>query len=98
MFAWRATNPAELARQADPAGTMAGTFILQACALPGRVVVAAWGRHGMLRGPGAAVTRMLDAAGVRLMCLGTTKGGQPLHLSRLPAAARPIPYEPPAAC
>jgi hypothetical protein len=96
MFAWRATDPAELARQADPVGALADAFILQACAEPGRVVVAAWGRHGTLRGRGATVTRMLEAAGVRLMCLGTTKGGQPLHPSRLPTAARLVPYEPSA--
>jgi hypothetical protein len=96
MFAWRATDPAELARQADPAGALADAFILQACTVPGRIVVAAWGCHGTLRGRAAEVTRMLAAEGVRLMCLGTTKGGQPLHPSRLPTAARPIPYEPPA--
>jgi hypothetical protein len=94
LFAWRATDPAELARQPDPVGELNDAFILQACTAPGRVVVAAWGCHGTLCGRDAAVTRMLATEGVRLMCLGTTKGGQPLHPSRLPAAAQLIPYEP----
>jgi hypothetical protein len=93
MFAWRSPGLAELARQADPVGELNDAFISQAC-VPGRVVVAAWGCHGALYGRGAAVARALAAQGVRLMCLGTTKGGQLLHPSRLPAAARLIPYEP----
>jgi hypothetical protein len=92
MFAWRSTDPAELTRQADPVGELNDAFILQAC-VPGRVVVAAWGRPGALYGRGAVVARTLAARGVWLMCLGTTKAGQPLHPSRLPAAARLIPYQ-----
>lgn len=94
LFAWRSTSPAELARQLDPVGELNDAFILRACTVPARVVVAAWGCHGTLDGRGAVVRRMLSGAGVQLMCLGTTKGGQPWHPSRLPAAARLTPYKP----
>jgi hypothetical protein len=93
MFAWRATDPAELGRQLDPVGELNDAFILQACTAPG-VVVVAWGGHGTRHARGDAVTRMLAAEGVSLMCLGITRQGQPLHPSRLPAAARLNPYEP----
>jgi hypothetical protein len=88
-------HPAWLSWPGKPIRSVSLTtrFISQAC-VPGRVVVAAWGCHGALYGRGAAVARALAAQGVRLMCLGTTKGGQLLHPSRLPAAARLIPYEP----
>lgn len=91
LFAWRATDPAELADLDDPIGDLDDAFILNACQ-PGRMVVAAWGANGALRGRAAEVAAMLAAAGVRLHCLGTTQAGQPLHPSRLPAAARLIPW------
>lgn len=94
LFAWRATDPAELARQANPAGALDDAFLLGACTVPGRVVIAAWGNHGTLHGRAAAVTRMLAVHDVSLMCLGTTGTGQPRHPSRLPAVARLVRYEP----
>jgi hypothetical protein len=97
MFAWRSTSPAELARQADPVGPLNDAFILSACSVPGRKVILAWGAHGRLRGRGGQVAAMLAAVGVDLFCLGTTRGGQPLHPSRLAATIRPVPYETSAA-
>ena len=97
MFAWQSTDPAELARQLDPVGELNDAFIARACTVPGRVMVAARGCHGTLHGRDAAVTRMLAAEGTSLMCLGTAKGGQPLHPSRLAAATRLEPYRPGAA-
>jgi hypothetical protein len=94
MFAFRATDPAGLARQADPVGGQDDAFILSACTVPGRMVVAAWGAHRAARGRAAEVTAMLQAAGVELYCLGITREGHPLHPSRLAAAVRPVPWRP----
>lgn len=93
LFAWRSTSPAALARQADPVGELNDAFILNACQ-PGRMVVAAWGVHGSLRGRAVEVTAMLEEAGVVLHCLGVTRAGHPRHPSRLAAAVRPVPYAP----
>ncbi len=94
LFAWRSTSPAELARQADPVGDLNDAFIWNACTAPGRMVIAAWGAHGSLRGRAAEVTVMLEDAGVVLHCLGVTGAGYPRHPSRLAAAVRPVPYAP----
>ncbi len=93
LFAWRSTSPAELARQADPVGELNDAFILNACR-PGRMVVAAWGAHDYARRRAAAVTAMLEAGGGELHCLGVTKGGHPLHPSRLAATVGPVPWRP----
>jgi hypothetical protein len=94
LFAYIATDPADLARQADPVGELNDAFIREACTAPGRMIIAAWGAHGSLRGRVAEVTAMLEEAGVVLHCLGVTTAGHPRHPSRLAAAARPAPYVP----
>jgi hypothetical protein len=78
LFAYRATEPARLRAAADPVGARNDAFIRDACC-QATVVVAAWGAHGQLHDRAAAVTRMLTGAGVRPLCLGTTKDGHPLH-------------------
>jgi hypothetical protein len=92
LFALRATDPRELTVHARPVGNDNDWFIRDAVhhfALP----VAAWGAHPMARARGAEVAAMLDAAGIRLTCLGTTKAGHPRHPLYVRADAPLIPYE-----
>lgn len=99
LCAWRATDPRELRRCPDPVGPDNDMHIRSQCRTGSRVVVA-WGNGGSILGRDAAVTAMLTAAGVHLVCLGVTRSGQPKHpLARgreyIPADAPLLPYAPP---
>lgn len=89
IFAFRATDPADMKREADPVGpdndrTIREVFLHHAKHnLP---VVAAWGAHGAHMDREAAVRAMAAEVGVDLMCLGTTDRGHPRHPLYVPAA------------
>ena len=89
LYAFRATNPAELQRAADPVGP-ANDDTIKAVALDSALVVCAWGALGGARA--AVVERMLGRLGVQLYSLGMTKGGQPRHPLYLPARCQPRPF------
>jgi hypothetical protein len=91
LFAWQATDPAELRHAADPVGPRNDEFIAGHCE-PGGLVVAAWGAHGHLLGRGPDVAARLAAAGVALSCLGTTRSGQPRHPCRTGYSLPLVPY------
>lgn len=94
LFAWRATDPRELARMLrigeGPAhvrrdraeGPHNCAAIMQAAAIS-EAVVCAWGAQPWARGQASRVLEWLDEhpreAPIRLLCLGTTKAGDPLH-------------------
>lgn len=79
LFAFRATDPAEMKAAADPIGPDNDHHIVRV-AFNARDVMIAWGVHGKHRGRSAVVRGMLGRApGVSLYHLGTTKHGQPLH-------------------
>ncbi|WP_439030249.1 DUF1643 domain-containing protein [Gordonia terrae] len=74
LYAYRATNPAELRTVDDPVGPE-NTFYLQS-ALDARHVVVAWGTHAS----DEQVARLRALAdNTPLWCLGTTKAGAPRH-------------------
>lgn len=87
LFAWRATEPAELAACTDPVGPSNRAAIKYAT-LPPRLVVAAWGaslpRYWSAR-PGNVVAD-LRSRGIVLHHLGLTKAGHPRHPLILPYA------------
>lgn len=98
LYAFRASNPAAL-RQADyavgPENDVRLTAALIAardgkCVLDGGVL-AAWGASQWA--PHRAQRVMALAAGVRWMCLGTTKDGSPKHPLYVPASQRMIHYQ-----
>lgn len=92
LFAYRATDPRQLALVDDPVGPRNDEIILQHCR-PGWLVIAGWGVRGQLRGRGAQVTGMLAAAGVELRCLDLTLAGQPHHPGRRVRLDQPlVPY------
>lgn len=92
LFAYRATDPRELKRAADPVGPMNDAAILRYCGNLGDVVYAAWGTHGTLHGRARRVADMLEVVGATPWCLGTTKGGEPLHPLYIPANRPSQPF------
>jgi len=78
LFAYRATDPDELRAQTDPVGPYNDGWILDV-AREAELVVLGWGNHGTLHGRGMRVRTLLQAAGITLHCLGSTKSAQPRH-------------------
>jgi hypothetical protein len=92
LFALRSTDPRALTQDPDPVGVHNDLFLrlyTTGCVGP---VVAGWGVHGHLHDRAATVTAALRAAGVALLCLGTTTAGQPRHPLYLRADTPMRPY------
>ena len=78
LFAWRETSPAVMKQRHAPVGPCNDEVILRECRVAS-CVVAAWGKDGGHLGRAAAVTRMLQADGISLMCLQRNYDGSPMH-------------------
>lgn len=83
LFAWRATKPRDcLANLADAEGDMNCAAIMQAAEIS-EAVVCAWGAQPWAREQAKRVLEWLDEhpreAPIKLLCLGTSKDGSPLH-------------------
>ncbi len=74
LFAFRATDPADMRRAADPVGPENDRHLLEMAA-EASLVVAAWGNHGSFLGRSSLVGLMIP--GMRV--LGLTKAGEPAH-------------------
>lgn len=82
LFAFRATDPMQMKAADDPVGPDNDTHIMTAlttAAATNSPIIAAWGVHGAYNGREAEVRRLSLECGVKLMCLGSTKGGHPRH-------------------
>ena len=88
IFAWRATDPADMKRAEDPVGRSNNQAILRSARQSG-VVVCAWGNHGGHLDRAATVVANLRGAGVPLHALKITAEGQPWHPLYLPAKLTP---------
>ncbi len=91
LFAFRATNPADLREiakldYARAVGVNDGHLIAEAD--NAAAVVCAWGDHGTLYGRDEDVMRRVLPE-VSLGCIGRTKGGNPLHPCRAPYTLAP---------
>lgn len=79
LFALRATDPEALYRtpkaEADPENL--GHILL--AARGAGLVVCAWGAHGKYQSRGSRVKAWLKDHGVKSVCLGMTKTGEPVH-------------------
>ena len=84
LFAYRATQPADMMAAADPVGPQSDHYLTTLASRA--TVVAAWGANGTFRQRGEAVRAMLP----RLHYLRLTKGGQPQHPLYLPGDLRPV--------
>jgi hypothetical protein len=87
LFAYRATDPRELATAAFPCGSGNDTSVLQACRTPSAIAIAAWGVNGAFRSRGEEMRALLSRSGVQLYHFGLTKDGHPKHPLYLPATA-----------
>ena len=77
LFAWRATNPAELASSSDPIGTL-NDSVIESAVSRCDVVICAWGAHDT-RGRDRRVWEIVRSSRPAAFCLGTTKNGSPKH-------------------
>ena len=96
IYGLKSTDPGLLREHPDPVG-LSNDLILGMFATG--LVVAAWGAGGKLNDRGCEVGRRITAAGVPLLCLGTTKDGHPKHplargRERVADDAPLIPWEP----
>jgi hypothetical protein len=94
LFALRSTNPRLLATHPDPVGAHNDLFLRLYTTGHDGPVIAGWGAHGRLHSRADTVTARLRAAGVELLCLGTTITGQPRHPLYLRADTPLRPYTP----
>lgn len=89
LFAWRATDPAELSRVSDPIGGRAGDRALQAATRADRIVVA-WGAFVPHDRTQRAARLLHDS---QAWCLGVTQSGQPRHPLYVPASRQLQPFD-----
>ena len=78
IFAFRATDPKDMRRAADPIGPENDRAIMDAAAWADQTICA-WGTHGAHLGRGARVAALLRGQGHRLFHLGLTQDGAPKH-------------------
>lgn len=74
-----ATKPKALRFATVPVRSVQNLPIILAAAAQAKVVVAAWGAEKLLADHARETALALREAGIQLMCLGTTKAGQPRH-------------------
>jgi len=80
LFGWRATDPSELAKAADPVGPD-NDRIAEAAISRCDIAICAWGAHRMAvgRGRATAMTGLIRGQRPAAYCLGTTKARAPKH-------------------
>lgn len=85
LFAYRATQPADMKKAGGAAVGWENDYTLQTLARGAGVVVAAWGAHGTYKGRDKSVRLLLPD----LHYLRLTKDGYPGHPLYLPASLKP---------
>jgi hypothetical protein len=91
LFAFRATDPADMRKAADPVGPD-NDFHLRNEAHDSRVILA-WGAKPWARERIGTVLPLLAGA-ASIECLRRTKDGYPEHPLFVPGSVRPMPWEP----
>lgn len=93
LFALRSTDPIVMKASVEPVGPENNHQICQHARAAAKVV-AAWGTHGGWARRDEEVTELLKSIGCssKVICLGRTKGGFPLHPLYVPSAQIPEPY------
>lgn len=93
LFAYRATNPLELAKRDDPIGPDNDLHLLVGASYLS-TTIAAWGAHAMAMKRGVEVAHYLAQQAIGLKCLGVTKSGAPRHPLYVKSDAPLIDYPP----
>jgi hypothetical protein len=78
IFGWRATDPDELPKQADPIGPM-NERIVAAAISRCDVVVCAWGANAMAARKSQYLCALIRSNKPGIYCFGMTKSGAPKH-------------------
>jgi hypothetical protein len=91
IFGWRSTDPAALRTVADPVGRGNDAAIVKA-AKEAKLVVCAWGNHGLHLERAERVTARLRRENVKLSFLRMNGEGQPAHPLYLPSSLKPTPW------
>ena len=78
LFGWRATDPGELAKAADPVGPN-NLDVIEAAIVRCDMAICAWGAHSMAVPRAHAMFGMIQDYRPVALCLGTTKSGAPKH-------------------
>jgi hypothetical protein len=92
LFAWRATDPRDMLKVADPVGPLNDATLRRLYATVG-ILIAAWGNDGKHLGRDKAVMEMLP----NLHCIKRNKDGSPAHPLYQPGNSTPFPMNKPAA-
>lgn len=92
LFAWRATDPAEMKSAHRPVGNGNDAAILSA-AREAKLIVCAWGNHGAHLGRSGQVISLLREAGIDLHFLKMNACGEPAHPLYLRGSLRPRPWK-----
>lgn len=90
LYAYRATEPADLKRAGWPIGTENDAW-LERTAREHVDIVCAWGTKAQ-QGRAQDVMALLRSSGARLLHLGRTKDGHPKHPLYLPGDLKPEPW------
>jgi hypothetical protein len=78
LFAFRATDPKVMKREAAPAGQDNQHHILKVASEAG-MVLAAWGKNGKHQNQDVNAGQWLDSIGVKIHCLKRNGDGTPMH-------------------
>ena len=89
LFAYRATNPADMMDQENPVGSENDSYL---AALPGKTskIVACWGNNGVHND---RANRIKDLLKGDLFCLAINKTGEPIHPLYVKGTTDLIPFE-----
>lgn len=91
IFGWRSTDPAALKIVDDPIGRGNDAAIVKA-AKGAKLVVCAWGNHGLHAERAEGVKALLKQQRIALHVLRMNGAGQPAHPLYLPSSLKPTPW------
>ena len=91
IFGWRSTDPAALKIVDDPVGRANDGAIINA-ARQAKLVVCAWGNHGLHEARAQRVKALLDEERIAVHVLRMNGAGQPAHPLYLPSSLKPTPW------
>lgn len=91
IFGWRSTDPAALKTVDDPIGRGNDAAIVKA-ARGAKLVVCAWGNHGLHAERAERVKALLKQQRIALHVLRMNGAGHPAHPLYLPSSLKPTPW------
>lgn len=92
LFAFRATDPKDMMAALSPIGSRNDVLLSDTLDLCDKHVVAAWGTGGSYMDRDKTVTKLLQAFGAKVVCLGLSKEGHPRHPLYVKGDVEPVRY------